>query len=187
MNYYILKCGSELTGGGPFTLDGSSFMPSKKDTHFPEALVVNVPDENFSDDPVGVSDLTDFIQVNFIRFCVSDKVRKLLAPLRVAPNVRMIETSVRDLHEQEMATFWYVWCPSGSYEDILDLGRANIEYYSGGKAIAKVNEWVLDQQRIPPFDLFGSASYTWIVSDVVKHVFEDNDVTNVSLEPIVNV
>ena len=67
---------------------------------------------------------------------------------------------------------------------VLDLARAEVEFYPDSDVISRVRKWVLDPDLLPDCDLFCTAHHKWLASERVKEAVERERLTGIELAAV---
>lgn len=67
---------------------------------------------------------------------------------------------------------------------VLDLARADVEFFPGTDVISDVKRWVFDEGETPPYDLFRTSYFRWIASERMRQVIIIGRYTGFSFIPV---
>jgi hypothetical protein len=144
---------------------------------------VTVPFLDAAPDVDDAATLSDNIRTRGgVFLLLSNRAKTLLESCRLAPEIGFVPTDVLNPSGRTLAKCFVVYHRRPFYK-VLDLARSDVEMYSGGKVVAEVKHWVLDPSKIPDVDLF-HAETSWIATERIWDIFEDNEITGCRFIPI---
>ena len=183
MIYYVLRWDDDCTEGAhPRAESGKEVRfwryPRPWDVEHASA---RVPLDDLESDPSTEEDLTDYIFIGGGDLLVSQKVKRLLDQVRVGHELGFLPTTIVNRRGWELARYVMIY-PRNEPEGLLDEEVAEVEYYPDTKVVFKVKKWAVHADRVPDSDLF-HCHHAWLAGDVVKSLFESNDVTGFQFLP----
>lgn len=118
-----------------------------------------------------------------------DRVLKVIddSQLELCPEIVRVAFDLTDFGTTVAHKHYTMLWPL-KYWDCLDYAKSDIEFYSSSvNIVRKVNEWWLDGELVPQFDLFAiNETRQWFASERFKQVIESQGFSGFGFE-VVNI
>jgi hypothetical protein len=112
---------------------------------------------------------------------VSDATWRLFEKFLLDPEIWGTRIIVNHKTSRTQHTFW--WLRSHREWQVVDWTLSNVRYVPGTKIVSHANEWVLQQNELPEFDVFVGDDDRWFVSAEVRLAFEQHGLSNFEFTP----
>ena len=94
---------------------------------------------------------------------MSQKLCQLFLESAIDPNVEFLQVDVVNRRRNVLATDYFLLI-SREWHNVLDPNKSDAEILDNGMAL-EVEDWVIDQRCIPPYDLWYANAHSWVVSE----------------------
>jgi hypothetical protein len=183
MRYYRFNSSTKASCSPPVQTNGEPFPiggPYARHANSVRVWVPFVPDFN----PIKSADkLTDFLGFRAIEHVISPTVRPLLEQFRLDAEFRFIPADVVSWHTRDCLAH-YFYCPPTPEHNVLNRERAKVILWSTRDAVQKIIEWEIDNDRLPPLDLFRVDDGHWLATEPLVQSLLDHKLTGWGVQAV---